>query len=138
MTENQFNAIKVWYEEWSKIPRYLASAGLAFLAFSLTDLLPQSIGGHSDTGYLEAAWSFLSLSCLLASIAIIAAYSAFDLASRIYLAEILKASGMATPKLETKWVSTLGKVSYRTSALALILLLAGAGCLIFYTSTAIG
>lgn len=63
MESSEFDAISTWYQEWVQLPKYVTTASLAFLAFSLTNLLPKSPGPPPAT--LRIAWVALGSASVL-------------------------------------------------------------------------
>ena len=130
MEQGEFDALKVWYAEWVQIPKYVSTASLAFLAFSLTNLLPKSVGPAPVA--LRLAWLSLGLAAGLASCGFFAAYIALDIATRIHLTKLLEQLHMQRPTRDTRWISRWGKVSFGTTIVATIFLLSGFLSLVAY------
>ena len=99
MEKGEFDALKTWYTEWVQIPKYVSTASLAFLAFSLTNLLPKFSGQPPFP--LRVAWISLGLAATMASCGLLAAYIALDLATRIHLAKLLEQLHMQRPARST-------------------------------------
>jgi hypothetical protein len=121
-SKDEAEAIKDWYNEWGKIPTYLATISFALLAFSFSQLLPAS---KTSSNYLTGAWIVLIASAAFSFISIVTAYAAFDLASRIHLSELIANLGMDVPRPNTPWVRRLGKVSFAAAIVSTLLILAG-------------
>jgi len=129
MATPESDAIQVvrdWYTEWCKFPKYLATASLAFLAFSFTELLAESKMG---LGYLFTAWILLGGSAFLSFIGMLGAYASFDVWNRRFLRETIEPLGIKHPEERTRWIRRWGKISYRSTFLAAVLLLVATGFL---------
>ena len=130
MKEEDYKVVKEWYGEWQKIPTLLATAALALLAFSLTTLLPRS--STSSLTILRTCWGCLAVSALSASLSLFAAYTSFEILTRVRISDLLKNMSMKAPDANTKWIRRFGRASHRLAFLSLLALLAGAIGLALY------
>ncbi len=128
-SKDEAEAIKDWYNEWAKIPTYLATVSFALIAFSFSQLLPAAKAGSS---YLAVAWVVLIVSGGFSFVSIVTAYAAFDLASRIHLSRLIASLGMDVPRGNTPWVRRLGKISFGSAMVSTLLILAGISFLAAY------
>jgi hypothetical protein len=125
-SEKEFQAIKDWYTEWSRIPTYIATVSFAAIAFSITNLWqkdPTQIG--QALSLLKWSWLFLGLSAGLSSSAIFFGYLAFDLGVRLHLTDALRSLSIKAPSRGTRWIRSLGIASGLCSLLAILALLTG-------------
>jgi hypothetical protein len=125
-SKDEAQAIKDWYNEWAKIPTYLATISFGLIAFSFSQLLPAYQRGSS---YLTVAWVMLIASAAISFISVVTAYASFDLALRIHLSRLIENLGMDVPKANTPWVRRLGKVSFAAAILSTLLIVGGISCL---------
>jgi len=121
-SKDEAQAIKDWYNEWAKIPTYLATISFALVAFSFSQLLPAH---KANSLCLTTAWVVLIAGAAFSFVSIVTAYAAFDLASRIHLSKLIANLGMDVPRRDTPWVRRLGKVSFAASIVATLLILTG-------------
>ncbi len=137
VSTDEFQAARDWYSEWVKVPYYVVTASLAFLAFSITNLLPTGTEMALDNArpFLHAAWFTLAGSAFLSSVGLLCAYVSFDIAARLRLGAIVRGLGMVEPPCGTPWIRRWGKVSFVATGFSLAMLLAGAALLIGYVFT---
>lgn len=121
-SKDEAQAIKDWYNEWAKIPNYLATVSFALIAFSFSQLLPPD---KTSSSYLANAWLVLIGSAALSFLSMVCAYASFDLSSRLHLSELIAKLGLVVPAESTRWIRCLGKVSFYSAIIASILILSG-------------
>ncbi|MBI5870007.1 MAG: hypothetical protein HZB44_03475 [Actinobacteria bacterium] len=137
--EKEFNAVKGWYEEWSRIPKYIVTASLALLAFSLTNFVLKKGGVPTSISFvwLKVSWIFFFISASFASLGMFTAYCSFDIGVRIHLRELITSLHMNTASRDTKWVTRFGRTSWRITVASMIFLLLGSFALAVFTFKAV-
>ena len=118
--KDQIDAIRTWYSEWVKIPTYLTSASLGFLAFSLTNLIPHA---QISTVFIRTAWILLGLSAVFACVGLLSAYCSLDIGIRLYLSRNIREFNLKAPAPNTPWIRRWGRGSFYSTGLAIPCLL---------------